>query len=112
MTTWHEGNYRILHPTRGERWMESNTHPEPHPDGGIVWYGYVHDITERKQYQQQLELLDRAIDMSADAIFMMDEQLQFTYVNEAACRSLGYSRDELLTMEPCQSTPICREKRC
>lgn len=104
MTTWHE-EYRILHPTRGERWMESNTHPEPHPDGGIVWYGYVHDITERKRSQQQLELLDRAIDMSADAIFMMDEQLQFTYVNEAACRSLGYSRDELLTMEPCQIDP-------
>lgn len=104
MTTWHE-EYRITHPTRGERWMESNTHPEPHPDGGIVWYGYVHDITERKRAQQKLELLDRAIDMSADAIFMIDEQLRFTYVNEAACRALGYSREELMTMGPCDIDP-------
>lgn len=48
MTTWHE-EYRILHPTRGERWMESHTNPQAHPDGGIIWYGHVHDITERKQ---------------------------------------------------------------
>ena len=100
MTTWHE-EYRIIHPTRGERWMESNTHPAPHSDGGIIWYGYVHDITERKRAQQQLELLDRAINMSADSIFMLDDKLRFNYVNETACRALGYSREELMTMGPC-----------
>ena len=56
MTVWHE-EYRILHPEKGIRWMESNTKPEPHPEGGVVWYGYVHDITERKLVEQKIEYL-------------------------------------------------------
>lgn len=109
MTIWHE-EYRILHPTLGERWMESNTKPELHPDGGIVWYGYVHDITDSKQAKHQLELLERAVNWSSDAIFIIDEQLHFVYVNDAACRSLGYSREELLRMGPPDIDPdITRE---
>jgi len=105
MSTWHE-EYRILHPTLGERWMESHTHPEPHPDGGIIWYGYVHDITERKLTQRRAELLERAIDLSSESTFLMDEQFRFCYVNEAACRSLGYTREELLSMGPLDIDPV------
>ncbi|KFN39391.1 MAG: hypothetical protein JU82_07305, partial [Sulfuricurvum sp. MLSB] len=54
MSVWHQ-QYRIIHPIRGERWMESNTKPEMHPEGGIIWYGYVHDVTERKQIEEQLQ---------------------------------------------------------
>lgn len=54
MSIWHE-EYRIIHPLKGERWMESNTKPELHPNGDIVWYGYVHDITERKELEALLE---------------------------------------------------------
>ncbi|HEX5337817.1 MAG TPA: PAS domain-containing protein, partial [Gallionella sp.] len=36
MTPWH-CEYRILHPVKGERWMEGNTNPQPHPDGGVIW---------------------------------------------------------------------------
>ena len=51
MTNWHE-EFRILHPTRGERWIESNTNPQLHPEGGVIWYGYLHDITERKRAEK------------------------------------------------------------
>ncbi|MFA6189858.1 MAG: PAS domain S-box protein [Sulfuricurvum sp.] len=54
MNIWHE-EFRIIHPLKGERWMESNTKPELHPEGGIVWYGYVHDITKRKELETLLE---------------------------------------------------------
>ncbi|TXT37179.1 MAG: diguanylate cyclase with PAS/PAC sensor [Comamonadaceae bacterium] len=98
MTTWHE-EYRIIHPLRGERWMESNTHPQPHPLGGIVWYGYVHDITERKLMEQQLQLKEFVLDQAHEAVYLMNrDDLSFVYVNHAACRSLGYSREELLTL--------------
>lgn len=53
MSVWHQ-EFRILHPFKGERWMESNTMPQPHPQGGIVWYGYIHDITERKKIEEKL----------------------------------------------------------
>lgn len=53
MNIWHE-QYRIIHPFKGERWMESNTKPELDLSGDIVWYGYIHDITERKKIEKQL----------------------------------------------------------
>jgi PAS domain S-box-containing protein len=60
---------------------------------------------------QRLALLDHAIDQSSDALFLIDDQLHFTYVNAAACRSLGYSREELLTMSPLDIDPdATREK--
>ncbi|MDR7308664.1 EAL domain-containing protein [Rhodoferax saidenbachensis] len=50
MTPWHE-ECRIVHPTRGERWIEGHSNPRTHPQGCVIWYGFVHDITERKQAQ-------------------------------------------------------------
>ena len=58
------------------------------------------DITERKRNERELITLNRAINQSSDAVFMINEQLIFTYVNDAACRSLGYTREELLSMGP------------
>lgn len=69
-------------------------------DDEDILIGVIHDITERQQAQQRMELLKRAIDMSSDAIYLHDEQLRFSYVNTAACYSLGYSREELLAMGP------------
>ncbi|HXU92782.1 MAG TPA: PAS domain S-box protein, partial [Gallionella sp.] len=64
--------------------------------GQMVNVAFVRDITGRKQQQRQLELLERAVNLSSDGVFLMDENVRFVYVNEAACRSLGFSREELL----------------
>jgi PAS domain S-box-containing protein len=53
MTLWN-AEFRVLHPTRGELWLEGHTMPEPHPDGGIIWYGFVLDITKRKRAEEAL----------------------------------------------------------
>lgn len=81
MSVWHE-EYRIIHPTKGIRWMESNTKPEWHPDDGIVWYGYVHDITERKQIEEKLQsnrdLLHAILESSPDVItFALDTHYRY-----------------------------------
>jgi PAS domain S-box-containing protein len=39
-----------------------------------------------------------SVEHSSDALFWIDPSGRFTYVNEAACRSLGYTREELLRM--------------
>jgi PAS domain S-box-containing protein len=63
------------------------------------------DITERKKTERELQLLNRAVNASTEAVFLMDEQGRFVYVNEQACRSLGYSREELLTLTPADIDP-------
>jgi light-regulated signal transduction histidine kinase (bacteriophytochrome) len=37
--------------------VECHSAPERQPDGGIVWYGYFHDITERKRAEAELAKL-------------------------------------------------------
>ncbi|HZW26064.1 MAG TPA: PAS domain S-box protein [Gallionella sp.] len=85
--------------------------PERDAEGNVVgvlanWY----DITERRQAQQRMELLEHAIGVSSDAIYLVDDELRFSYVNDTACGILGYTREELLVMGPQDIDPgISRE---
>ena len=44
------------------------------------------------------QLADFTIERAAEAIFWVDSKARFQRANDAACRTLGYSRDELLSM--------------
>lgn len=57
-----------------------------------------HEIVERKQAEASLQFTQFAIDRAGDAAFWLDSHARFFYVNDAACRSLGYSHEELLSM--------------
>jgi diguanylate cyclase (GGDEF)-like protein/PAS domain S-box-containing protein len=50
---WHL-EFRVMLPAFGERWCQGDARPHRLPDGGTLWYGYVADITERKQIEAQL----------------------------------------------------------
>ena len=52
----------------------------------------------RREAERTLRLTQFTIDHSADAAFWIGQDGRFTYVNEAACRSLGYRREDLLQM--------------
>ena len=56
----------------------------------------IEDITERKRVTEQLELLKASIDTHFDAAYWMDASNRFVYVNDTACKGLGYAREELL----------------
>ncbi len=62
----------------------------------LTGVGTAQDITERKQAEQDIALLSFALNNVHEAAFLIDENARFQYVNEEACRILGYSRDELL----------------
>ncbi|WP_204104072.1 MULTISPECIES: PAS domain S-box protein [Spirulina sp. CCY15215] len=53
---------------------------------------------ERKRVEEALQLTKFAVDRATDAIFRIDSQGNFSYVNQAACRSLDYSSEELLQL--------------
>jgi PAS domain S-box-containing protein len=52
----------------------------------------------RNDSEHALRLTQTAVDRSADLVFWIDQSARFLYVNDAACRFLGYSREELLCM--------------
>jgi PAS domain S-box-containing protein len=111
LTTWHVP-YRILHPAKGERWMESNANPEPHPDGGVIWYGYVHDITERKQAERNLfesESRFRTLFESAtDCMLILDKDGRIVDINSTGYEMLGYEEQEMLGRRIAEfDTPEC-----
>lgn len=58
----------------------------------------IWDITEKKRSEVRLKLKKFALDHSTDAIFLIDKNGRFHYVNEGACRALGYTESELIVM--------------
>lgn len=56
------------------------------------------DISERKNTEEALRLTQFALDHAGDEVLWMGSDARFVYVNEMACRVLGYSRSELLSM--------------
>jgi len=60
---------------------------------------YGRDITEVKQAEKHLRLFRTLLDDSSDAIEVVDPvSKRLLDVNETKCRKLGYSREELLSM--------------
>lgn len=60
--------------------------------------GTLTDISERKTAENLLHLTQFAVDSAADGIVWIDRKARICYVNEAKCRSLCYTRAELLSM--------------
>ncbi|HXU93256.1 MAG TPA: PAS domain S-box protein [Gallionella sp.] len=56
------------------------------------------DITAGKRKQQQLLLEEYALEHAHEAVYLIDANRRFVYVNAEACLALGYSRAELLGM--------------
>ncbi len=66
----------------------------------FLFHPLVMHITERKRTEDRLRLFRSLIDRSNDAIFVDDPQTgRILDVNDKACTSLGYAREELLNMQ-------------
>lgn len=59
----------------------------------------ISEENKRKETEDALRLTQLAVDASSDAIFWHRPGSKFFNVNEAACRSLGYTKKELLAMD-------------
>ena len=67
-------------------------------DGRPCNVGFIRDITERKQANEAVRMFQFASDNAADTIFWLDQNAGFYYVNDEACRALGYPREELMRL--------------
>jgi PAS domain S-box-containing protein len=62
------------------------------------YIGVLVDISERKRTERALKLTQFSVDRTLDAVYWVNPEGQFIYVNDSACKALDYSRSELLTM--------------
>lgn len=58
----------------------------------------VRDITQRKKIDSELRLVKHSIEHSAYPFLWVQEDARLFYVNEASCRSLGYTHEELCSL--------------
>ncbi|MGV9104065.1 MAG: PAS domain S-box protein, partial [Candidatus Thorarchaeota archaeon] len=64
-------------------------------NGNPLWtIGIAQDITKQRQAQQELERAFRAMDSSIDGIAILNENEEYTYLNDAHADIYGYSRPE------------------
>lgn len=92
-------DYRIIHADGSIR----NVFEEGiavYDDNDKVQYldGYMVDTTARKQAEEKLVVSQFTLERASDAVMWSNNEARFIFVNDAACSSLGYSRDELLSM--------------
>lgn len=66
--------------------------------GESLLAGYSFDITERKQTEESLLRTQFSVDHTEDLVLWVNPEGRFLYANEASCRRLGLSREELLGM--------------
>jgi PAS domain S-box-containing protein len=68
----------------------------------IGFRGISHDITERKQMEEVLrqseEKYRTILETMQEGYYELDLAGNFTFVNDAECKNLGYSREELIGM--------------
>jgi PAS domain S-box-containing protein len=86
-----------LYYSKTDSWYEDFIYPSS--DGVSVYY---QDITEKKKAEDELqksELRYRSlIEQASDGIFITDENGKYIVVNSSACKLLGYTSEELLTL--------------
>jgi PAS domain S-box-containing protein len=73
--------------------------------GKQLLHSIVHDITDRKLAESLIEMFKRSIECLPEGAYWFDASNQFTYVNDAACKVLGYTKDEMLGMTVDQVNP-------
>ena len=52
-----QADYRVLLPRRGLRWLRGEAMPERLADGSVLWHGFIADISNLKQVEDELRAL-------------------------------------------------------
>jgi len=93
--------YRIVLPDENIRWINTRSFPIENEKGEIYRVaGLSIDISHSKQLEDEKEMMSRALEQSADAVIITDEQGVIVYVN-AACEDIsGYEKEEVIGQNP------------
>ena len=101
---------KIITKSGEERWIDLNA-TAIRLNGASCIFITAMDICERKQFEEMLKLTQFSVDLSADAIFWIAPDGRLHKVNNAACRELGYTPDELLKLYVWDIDPLYNRDR-
>lgn len=99
-----EMEYRVVHSNGSIYWISDRSFPIYGEDGTLIrTTGIATDITERKRAEYDLHESERKyhdlINGMNDTVWVIDTDMSFLDLNDAAVKMLGYSRNELLLMK-------------
>lgn len=78
---------------------------------GDIIVAVARDISERRRRDEELRRFRAAMDVSADMIYLVDPTaMRIIDVNDTACRKMGRTREELLSMGPHELINLPREE--
>lgn len=77
----------------------------------LYFVAQLEDLTERKRAEEALQRFQFSMEHAPEAVFFMTRNAGFSYVNEQACRSLGYTRDELISLKLWDIDPVFPKER-
>jgi two-component system cell cycle sensor histidine kinase/response regulator CckA len=114
-TQEYEAEFRMQHKDGSWRWILSRGSVIRDAKHSPVRMLGIHiDITDRKRVEEALQASESRyrcfVDHATDALFLQDKNARVVDVNEQACTSLGYSREELIGMSPVDFDPDVSEK--
>ncbi|MEQ1635076.1 MAG: transporter substrate-binding domain-containing protein [Methylococcales bacterium] len=85
LTPWHH-EYRAKFEDGTVRWLLGNALPEREADGGVLWHGFITDITARKQAEEALRsrtaFFEAMVDSPLDGILVVDSSGMKVLQNE------------------------------
>jgi PAS domain S-box-containing protein len=80
-------------------WVSINAHVVKDDEGNILYYeGTTEDITQRREAEAHLRIAQFEVEKSGDMILRNDREGRVIYANESACRTYGYTLDEMVTL--------------
>jgi len=93
-------------------WESASIVPISDSSGAITHFlALKEDITARKKAEEKVRLMQFSLEHASDALYWINSQAQIVYVNQASCRSLDRSREELLSLSIPDIDPCFPEDR-
>ena len=94
-----EYTFRVNTEKRGTRWIQGKSTPERLEDGSVLWNGFVHDVTEKKEVEEELRISEErwkiAIEGSNNGVWDWNMVTNDIYFSPQWKAMIGYKDHEI-----------------
>ncbi|MCS6815610.1 MAG: PAS domain-containing protein, partial [Cyanobacteria bacterium] len=110
-------DWRIITPSGQLKWVSGTAHPDLLPDGAILWFGYMVDVSDRYAVQEEREqaeaktkaqqqIYKAILDNVPHRVWYKDVDSRYIAVNEAFCRAINLTPEHLIGKSEYEVWPL------